>query len=105
MNGKLEENVFMEIPEGFDHNIPEICNKVLKLNKAIYGLKQSSRAWYMEVEDVLSNLNYIKSKYEPCIFIKKNNGLMTIIALYVDDFFIFSNSMEETNNFEETVSY
>ena len=87
LNGKLKENVFMEIPEGFNDKSLSNKNKVLKLNKAVYGLKQSSRVWYKQVENVLVNLNYKKSEYEPCIFIKREGSFMTIIALDVDDFF------------------
>lgn len=88
LNGELHEQVFMKQPEGFI--APGQETEVLKLHKAIYGLKQSSRVWYQRVEVVLSNLGYQRSKYEPCIFPKRNqNGGLTIIALYVDDFFIF----------------
>lgn len=87
LHGHLDETVFMKQPEGFVKVGEE--NKVLKLNKAIYGLKQSSRVWYKKVELVLENLDYNKSQFEPCIFIKLNKNLITVIALYVDDFFIF----------------
>lgn len=105
LNGKLEETVYMEIPEGFcDEIAGNMQNKALKLNKAIYGLKQSSRVWYKEVEVLLISLNYKKSDYEPCIFIKRDNDSTTIIALYVDDFFIFSDSKHETNFLKEQLA-
>lgn len=95
LNGKLEEDVFMNQPEGFTVVGQE--EKVLKLNRAIYGLKQSSRVWYQKVDVVLNNLGYKKSDLEPCLFIKRQQSKITIIALYVDDFFIFSNDEIETN--------
>lgn len=94
LNGILKENVFMTIPDGLKVNK---ANQVLKLKRAIYGLKQSSRTWYERVDDVLVNLKYKKSKYEPCLYMKCNDTGMTVIALYVDDFFIFSNDLNETN--------
>lgn len=103
LNGKLHEQVFMRQPEGFI--VPGQENKVLKLHKAVYGLKQSSRVWYQRVEVVLSNLGYQKSKYEPCLFKKRNQkGGLTIIALYVDDFFIFSDDKEETKILKDKLS-
>lgn len=92
LNGYLEEDIFMQKPDCFD-DLND--GKVLKLKKAIYGLKQSSRMWYRKVEDCLCNIGYIKSKYEPCLFIKRTKTYITVIALYVDDFFIFSNDCNE----------
>ncbi|XP_048483883.1 general odorant-binding protein 1 isoform X1 [Plutella xylostella] len=66
-------------------------SKVLKLKKAIYGLKQSARAWYKKAENCLIELGYKKSAYEPCLFVKCDSSDKTYIALFVDDFFVFSN--------------
>ncbi|KAH9699990.1 protein kinase domain-containing protein [Citrus sinensis] len=44
LNGDLEEEVFMEVPQGLDLNLTG--NKVCKLKKSLYGLKQSPRAWF-----------------------------------------------------------
>lgn len=97
LNGHLDKEVFMNKPEGLE--IGE--NKVLKLKKAIYGLKQSSRQWNLRVDQVLSKLGYKKSKFEPCLYTKKNGSSLTIVALYVDDFFIFSNCQKETSFLKE----
>lgn len=48
-------------PEGFITKGNE--NKVCLLKKAIYGLKQSSRAWYQKVNEVLVKLGFKKSNY------------------------------------------
>lgn len=102
LNGYLKETVFMHPPEGF----PVACvNKVLKLKKAVYGLKQSSLAWYQRVEETLCNLGYSKSKLEPCVFIKNhNNGQKTIVGICVDDFLIFSNNNAETDYLIESLN-
>jgi hypothetical protein len=89
LNGFLEENVYIEIPE--HSKFVNSNNKVLKLKRAIYGLKQSARAWYTRVEECLLELGYQKSKNEPCLFIKNENNVRVYIALFVDDFFVFYN--------------
>lgn len=102
LNGDLDEEVFMMMPEGL--NIHENVNKVLKLNKAIYGLKQASRAWNQKVNIVMKELNYQNSKYEPCLYTKRNdNGNLTIVALYVDDFFVFSNCKDEVESLKNVL--
>lgn len=81
----------MQQPEGFIRDKDKVC----LLNRAVYGLKQSSRVWHTKVEEVLSNAGYKKSVYEPCIFINVNDKCFVIIALYVDDFLIFYNDENE----------
>lgn len=77
----------MKIPEGFSERMQN--GQVLKLRKAIYGLKQSSRAWYKKVDECLLNIGYIRSKIEPSLYTKMQHNLKTIVTLFVDNIFIF----------------
>ena len=54
----------MEPPEG--SNIP--TNMVCKLNKSIYGLKQAARSWNETVNNVLSELKFVRSEYDHCLY-------------------------------------
>lgn len=87
LNGDLQETIFMEQPPGFS-NI-DGKDKVCLLSKGIYGLKQASRNWNLKVNNLLSANGYKQSKCEPCVYIKCSDKDITIIALFVDDFYIF----------------
>ena len=50
LNGVLEEDIFMEAPEGYD--VRE--GHILKLKKALYGLKQAGRQWYKQLHDTIA---------------------------------------------------
>lgn len=102
LNGHLKESIFMHLPEGFPINN---SNKVLKLRKAVYGLKQSSLAWYKRVEEILCKSGFRKCKLEPCVFVKNHSdNKKTIVGLYVDDFLVYSNCKTESDNLIEILS-
>lgn len=102
LNGDLEETIYMRMPECYNSD-SSVC-KVLKLKKAIYGLKQASRAWNKKVDNCLISNGYQRSKIEPCMYIKNINKCKTIVTVYVDDFFIFSNDKIETKNLKQILS-
>lgn len=80
LNGKIDHDVYLKAPNGTTKN----NNLVWKLQKSIYGLKQSSRIWYLTVKKILVDSGYKNSILEPCLFWK--NGVMML--LYVDDILI-----------------
>ena len=55
LNGELEEEVYMVQPPGFEEKTPNI---VCKLNKSLYGLKQSPQAWFNHFSKVVKDLSY-----------------------------------------------
>lgn len=88
LNGDLKEVVYMEQPQGYE--VPGKEKHVYKLHKAIYGLKQASKAWYDKINNVLINLGFKKSLCEPCVYVRGEKEDLLIIALYVDDILLFS---------------
>ena len=80
LNGDLDEEVFIEPPEGFDKKLEK--NLALKSNKALYGLKQAPRAWNKKLVNTLKELK--KFITYTCIFFKKD----LLVAVYDDDLVI-----------------
>ena len=58
LNGELEEEVYMEKPEGFQLSEAENC--VYRLKKALYGIKQDPRDWYSWLDKYLRKEGYKK---------------------------------------------
>ncbi|KAJ9567120.1 hypothetical protein OSB04_003086 [Centaurea solstitialis] len=83
LNGKLTEDVYMEQPEGFVD--PKNPNKVCKLLKSIYGLKQASRSWNLHFDERIKEFGFTKSEFEPCVYTKFSGSIVTFLVLYVDD--------------------
>jgi len=90
LNADLEEDIYMEIPEG------ESKRGYCKLNKALYGLKQAGRMWNNTLNEALIKLKFIRFKSDPCFYIKrdKNNNIVCMLAVYVDDIVIAGNIKE-----------
>jgi hypothetical protein len=82
LNGELEEEIFMEPPPGFD--APE--GMVLRLIKAVYGTKQDRHVWYLDVKAKLEAMGYTCIESDHTVFIRFQDGKVSIIALYVDNF-------------------
>lgn len=81
----------MEVPEGISAQKNQVC----KLQKAIYGLKQSARCWFEKFDLVLKGINFKNSEVDRCLyFLDKGNIEENIyIILYVDDVVIITGNI------------
>ncbi|KAJ9547558.1 hypothetical protein OSB04_020101 [Centaurea solstitialis] len=91
LNGKLTEDVYMEQPVGFED--PKNPNKVCKLLKSIYGLKQASRSWNLHFDERIKEFCFTKSEFEPCVYTKFSGSIVTFLVLYVDDILLIGNDV------------
>ena len=83
LNGVIEEEVYIEQPQGFE--VEYIHTHVCKLKKALYGLKQTPRAWYERIDSFLSSMDFTKSKVDPNLYLKVIEDEPIILLLHVDD--------------------
>jgi hypothetical protein len=87
LHGDLEEEIYMEQPEGFRVKGKE--DYVCRLKKSLYGLKQAPRQWYKKFESVMQEQGYRKTTSDHCVFVQKfPDGDFIILLLYVDDMLI-----------------
>ena len=70
LQGSLADEVYMEQPTGFKHNLHP--DYVCKLHKAIYGLRQAPRAWHEELKSFINSYGFETSKSDPSLFIYSN---------------------------------
>ena len=81
LNSTLDEEIYMCQPDGFDDK----SGHILKLHRAIYGLKQSGCSWYKKLMMVLFNDGFTWSHADDCVFYKKMGDQLSIITIYVDN--------------------
>ena len=98
LNGELEEEVYIEQPEGcpltYDNNI------VCKLKKILYGLKQACRTRYAGLGKSLTTLGYSKGIKDSNLYQNEIDDGLMILLIFVDDI-IFGGNDDESNNFFE----
>ena len=74
LHGDLDEEVYMAAPKG----IYNPSNKVYKLKKSLYGLKQASRQWFSKLSSTLISLGYQQFKNDYSLFLNKSSTDITI---------------------------
>jgi hypothetical protein len=99
LNGDLEEEVYIEQPEGFLLSENENC--VCKLKKALCGLNQAPRAWYSRLEKYLQQQGFKRGTTDNNLYIKIDNAEMLIIVVYMDDIIFGSNDDKMSQKFGE----
>jgi hypothetical protein len=86
LNGVIEEEVYIEKPQGFE--VKDGKSHVCRLKKALYGLKKALRTWYGHIDSVLTSLGFTKSKADSNLYFKIMNDEPVILLLYMDDLFL-----------------
>jgi hypothetical protein len=92
LNGDLDEEVYMEQPEGFV--LPQNEKKVCKLVKSLYGLKQAPKQWHEKFDSVILSNGFKHNGADKCIYSKFTKDYGVIVCLYVDDMLIFGTNMK-----------
>jgi hypothetical protein len=83
LNGEIEEEVYIEQPEGF--KLSENADYMCKLKKALYGLKHDPRAWYSRLDKYLHQAGFRKASADNNLYIKVTQDSILLIEVYVDD--------------------
>ncbi|KAL0411273.1 UNVERIFIED_CONTAM: Retrovirus-related Pol polyprotein from transposon TNT 1-94 [Sesamum latifolium] len=94
LHGYLEEQIYMEQPDGFTQ--PRHEHLGCKLKKSLYGLKQSPRQWYKRFNSFMLQIGYKLCEYDCCVYVKSlDDGSFIFLLLYVDDMLIAAKNMHD----------
>jgi hypothetical protein len=94
--GSLDLNIYMKVADGISVLNANVGRNMfcVKLNKSLYGLKQSGRMWYNRLKEFLLNKGYSNNDDCPCDFIRKSSTGFCIISVYVDDLNIIATKLD-----------
>ena len=88
LHAPIEEEIYVNVPKGYESSTNP--NKVWKLKKSLYGLKQSGRNWNATLHNHLKDNGFVQSIADPCLFIKFVNGEIIYLLVWVDDIVLAS---------------
>jgi hypothetical protein len=102
LNRELEEEIYMDQPNGFIANGQE--DKVCRLLKSLYGLKQAPKQWHEKFDRTLTSAGFVVNEADKCVYYRYGRGEGVILCLYVDDILIFGTSLDVIKGVKEFLS-
>jgi hypothetical protein len=102
LHGFLSEDVYMQQPPGFEDS--RYPSHVCKLQRSIYGLKQSPRAWYAHLSARLYQLGFVSSKADTSLFIFSQGDICIYMLVYVDDIVIVGSTSAVVDRLVQSLS-
>ena len=103
INGDLEETIYMRQAEGFHKGA---SNRVCRLRKSLYGLKQAARQWNKKLHDTLLAMGFKRLESDRSIYIFFRGDVRIIIPVFIDDItFASSNRAAIDSTIKELASY
>jgi hypothetical protein len=102
LHGDLEEEVYMDLPPGYTATSGD--EVVCKLQRALYGLKQSPRAWFGRFSLAMKKYGYQQSHSDHTLFLKRQRGKVTALIIYVDDMIITGDDSKEISSLQEQLA-
>jgi hypothetical protein len=100
LNGVIKETIYMEPPEGSGIG----SDKVVRLKKSLYGLKQSPRCFNEALDAWLRLERFIPSGADPCLYIYHHGGVLLMLVVHVDDQLIASNDRSALDSFKSRLN-
>ena len=98
LHGELEEEIYIEQPEGYKEGPP---GTACKLNKSLYGLKQAPRAWFNRLNKELEIYGFKSSVADPSLFTLHQKTGNVYLLVYVDDILIAGKDLGIVSNMKQ----
>jgi len=101
LNGHLDETIYVLQPKGYERGDPK---KVCRLRKALHGLKQAARQWFIELVKLMDTMGMTQSLADACLFYKDVAGERVFLLVCVDDLLRVSSTAPQLEAMREAVS-
>ena len=96
LHSEVDFEMYLEQPKGYISDPSLVC----KLNKSIYGLKQSAARWHSTLISFMSSQGLVQSVMDPCIFVRKTKFTTLLVLIWVDDLIVSGSDLNVVNSFK-----
>jgi hypothetical protein len=100
LNGKLEEDVWVEQPAGYEEGGPGMA---CHLDRALYGLRQAPRAWHLKLKEELGAMGFTACNADAALFVRKGAMNNTYLVIYVDDILIAADTKRKVEDVKAAI--
>jgi len=97
LHAPIDCEMYMEQPEGFEVKSDVGEKLVCKLNKSLYGLKQSGRNWNKILHDYLCENDFVQNSADHCVYSRQTEKERVIVVIWVDDLIIAASNNDSLN--------
>lgn len=98
LHGDLDEEVYMKLPPGFSSTDQ---NKVCKLKKSLYGLRQAPRCWFTKLASALKEYGFVQSYSDYSLFTYRQQNVHLSVLVYVDDLIVAGDNAHVVTKLKE----
>ena len=103
LHGDLNEEIYIEQPQGFEVEGKE--HIVCKLKKSVYGLKQAPQQWYKKSDSFMVSYFYKRTNANHCVYVKRfGDGDFVILLFYVNDMLLVGKDMGNLDKLKKDLS-
>jgi hypothetical protein len=99
LNGVIQEKVYIRQPPGFES--PKYPDRVYKLSKALYELKQAPLAWYARLKTFLLEHGYVMESVDKTLLTLNHGTNFLLVQIYMDDIIFGGSSHTLVSRFQE----
>jgi hypothetical protein len=103
LHGYLKEEVYVRPPRGWEY-LAGGPGRVLRLHRALYGLRQAPRAWNERLTSELASRGFVQSNADPGLWILKSESGVVLTMFYVDDGMVAARTEEEAEGLVDLIA-
>lgn len=101
LHAPIDYDIYINPPEGYEEKDDGL---VYRLEKSLYGLKQSGRNWNRVLHDCLTDNGYTQNPADHCVYAKESKGDKVFIIIWVDDLIIAASNERILNEVKQMLS-
>ncbi len=104
LNAPIDCEIYIEQPEGYEVKSHTNEKLVCKLERSLYGLKQSGRNWNKVLHDYLTKNKFVQNQADHCVYTREMEHNKVIMVIWIDDLIIAASDENSLNDVKDMLA-